>query len=150
MKVILNQDVKNVGKAGDVLSVKDGFARNFLIPRKLAEIASKGRSRYWDHVQSLIGAKKAKAQAERKELVTKLHGLSLTFQGVSAPNSEKIFGSITTHDISEKLETLGYQIDRRDIHLEDIIKTLGTFKATIKLGEGLQTDIQVVVERQQG
>jgi len=148
MKVILNKDVKNVGKAGEVLSVKDGFARNYLIPRKLAEMASKGRAKYWEHVQQLISAKKAKAHEERKALLEKLKGLSLTFKVVSAADSEKIFGSITTHDISQKLETLGHMVDRRDIHLEEAIKTLGNFRALIKLGEGLQTEIQIVVERQ--
>lgn len=148
MKVILNKDVKNVGKAGEVLSVKDGFARNYLIPRKLAEMASQGRTKYWEHVQQLINAKKAKALAERKELLAKLNGLSLTFQAVSSADSEKIFGSITTHEISQKLETLGFLVDRRDIHVDDVIKTLGNFRATVKLGDGLQTDIQVIVERQ--
>jgi large subunit ribosomal protein L9 len=148
MKVILNKDVKNVGKAGDILSVKDGFARNYLIPRKLAEMASKGRAKYWEHVQQLINVKKAKALEERKELLGKLKGLSLTFKALSAADSEKIFGSITTHDISQKLETLGYMVDRRDIHLEEPIKTLGNFRAIVKLGDGLQTEIQIVVERQ--
>jgi large subunit ribosomal protein L9 len=148
MKIILNKDVKNVGKAGEILSVRDGFARNFLIPRKLAEVASKGRAKYWEHVQQIINARKAKAQAERKDLLEKLKGLSITFKAVSAPKSEKIFGSVTTHDISQKLETMGFMVDRRDIYLDEAIKTLGNFRATVRLGEGLQTDIQVIVERQ--
>jgi len=148
MKVILNKDVKNVGKAGEVLSVKDGFARNYLIPRKLAEMATKGRAKYWEHVQQIINARKAKALAERKELINKLKGTSLTFKAVSAADSEKIFGSVTTHEISQKLEAMGYIVDRRDIHLDEAIKTLGNFRAMIKLGEELQTDIQIVVERQ--
>lgn len=148
MKVILNKDVKNVGKAGEVMDVRDGFARNFLIPRKLAEMASKGRAKYWDHVQQIIAARKAKAVEERKALLAKLSGVSLKFTAVAAPDSEKIFGSITTHDISQKLEQMGHSIDRRDIHLEDVIKALGNYRATIKMGEGLQTEIQVVVERQ--
>ena len=132
MKVILNKDVKNVGKAGEVLSVKDGFARNYLIPRKLAEMASKGRAKYWEHIQQLINAKKAKALAERKELLGKLNGMSLTFKAVSAADGEKIFGTITTHEISQKLETLGFMVDRRDIHLEEAIKTLGNFRRNRK------------------
>ena len=148
MRVILNKDIKNVGKAGEILTVKDGFARNYLIPRRLAEMASKGRAKYWEHIQQVINAKKAKALAERKETLEKLKGLSLTFYAVSAAGSEKIFGSITTHDISQKLETMGFMIDRRDIHLDEAIKTLGTFRAVIKLGEGLQTEVQIVVERQ--
>ena len=147
MKVILNKDVKNVGKAGEVLDVRDGYARNFLIPKKLAEMATSGRAKYWDHVQKLISARKAKALEERKALLGKLNGLSVTFKAVAANDSEKIFGSITTHDISQKLETMGFSVDRRDLHLEEAIKTLGNFRVTVKLGDNLSTDIQVVVER---
>lgn len=147
MKVILSKDVKNVGKAGEVLDVKDGFGRNFLIPRKLAEMATQGRAKYWNHVQQIIETRKKKAYEERKAVLEKLKGLSLTFSAVTSAGSEKIFGSITTFDISQKLESLNFSVDRRDIILEDVIKSLGNYKATIKLGEGLQTEIQVIVER---
>lgn len=147
MKIILNKDVKNVGKAGEVLDVRDGYARNFLIPRRLAEMASKGRAKYWDHIQKVIATRKAKALDERKALLAKISGVSLVFKAVASAGSEKIFGSITAHDISQKLEEMGYQVDRRDIHIDDIIKTLGNFRATIKLGDNLSTDVQIIVER---
>ncbi|MCS6837567.1 MAG: 50S ribosomal protein L9 [Bdellovibrionaceae bacterium] len=148
MKVILNKDVKNVGKAGDLVNVRDGFARNFLIPRRLAEMATHGRARYWEHMKSIMAAKKAKAELERKNLIEKLNGLSLTFHVTTAPDSDKIFGTITTHDISMKLESLGYQVDRRDIILEETIKTLGQYKAIVKFSENLQAQLQIVLERQ--
>lgn len=147
MKIILNKDVKNVGKAGEVLDVRDGYARNFLIPRQLAEMASKGRAKYWDHIQQVIATRKSKALEERKALLAKINGVSLVFKAVASADSEKIFGSITAHDISQKLEEMGYQVDRRDIHIEDTIKTLGNFRATIKLGDSLSTDVQIIVER---
>lgn len=147
MKVILSKDVKNVGKAGEIVQVKDGFARNYLIPRRLAEMASEGRARYWKHIESVIAARKQKALAERKATLEKLSGLSLTFPVVTAPGSNKIFGTIKPHDISEKLEGLGFNIDRRDIQLE-AIHELGNYKAVINLGDKLQTEIQIVVERQ--
>lgn len=147
MKIILNKDVKNVGKAGEVLDVRDGYARNFLIPRRLAEMASKGRAKYWDHIQQVITARKAKALEERKTLLAKINGISLVFKAVASADSGKIFGSITAHDISQKLEEMGFQVDRRDIHIDETIKTLGNFRATIKLGDNLATDVQIIVER---
>ncbi len=117
MKVILSKDVKNVGKAGEIVNVKDGFGRNYLIPRRLAEMASEGRARYWKHLEGVIAARKAKAAAERKALAEKLNGLALTFPVATAPNSEKIFGTIKPHDVSSKLEEMGYSIDRRDVEL---------------------------------
>ncbi len=147
MKVILNKDVKNVGKAGDIVQVKDGFGRNFLIPKKLAEMATQGKAKYWDHLKLVIEARKKKALEERKALLAKLSGHSVVFTASTAPNSEKIFGSITNADISKKLEEEGFQVDRRDVYMEDHIKALGNYRAVIKFSEGLESELQIVVER---
>lgn len=146
MKVILNGDVKDVGKTGDVVNVSAGFARNFLFPRKLAEEATEKKAKQWEHLKQVAEAKKKKAIEERKAVLAKMNGASVKFQ-MSAADSDKIFGSITTSDISRELEKIGFSIDRRDIHLEEQIKVLGTHKAQIKMGEGLEAAIQVVVER---
>lgn len=146
MKVVLQKDVKNVGKVGDLVNVKDGFARNFLFPRKLAIAATESRVREWEHIKRISEAKKKKAVAERKELLEKLAGVTLTFKR-TAGETEKLFGSVTAHDISEELETKGFFVDRRDIEVEPI-RVLGQHKATVSFGEGLTTEITVVVERE--
>lgn len=146
MKVILQKDVKDLGKVGELVSVKEGFARNFLFPRKLAAEATEKRVKELEHLNRVAEAKKKKAVAERQELLGKVNGTSLTFK-VSAGDGDKLFGSVTTSEISRELEKKGFSIDRRDIHLEEQIKVLGTHRALIKMGEGLQATVQVVVER---
>lgn len=145
MKVVLQKDVKNVGKVGDVVNVKDGFARNFLFPRKMAVEATETRVKAWEHLMKVSEAKKKKAIAERKELLSKLGGITLTFNMV-AGEQEKIFGAVTAHDVSKELENKGFSIDRRDIDMEPI-KQLGQHKATVDFGDGLTTEITVAVER---
>jgi large subunit ribosomal protein L9 len=146
MKVILQQDVKDVGKVGELVSVSPGFARNFLFPRKLASEATERRISEWEHLKRVAEVKKKKAVAERQQLLAKISGLVLKFKA-AAGETEKLFGTITTSDISKELGKQGFSIDRRDIHLEEPIKQLGTFKATIKFGEGLEANLQVAVER---
>lgn len=146
MKVILSKDVKDVGKTGEVVSVSSGFARNFLFPRKLAMEATETKVAEWEHLKRVAEAKKKKAIGERQALLAKINGASVKFK-VSAGESDKLFGTVTTTDISKELEKLGFSVDRKDIHLEEHIKLLGNHKAIVKLGEGLETTIQVVVER---
>lgn len=145
MKVILQKDVKNVGKVGDVVNVAQGYARNFLFPRKLATVADESKVRMWEHLKTVSEAKKKKALAERKALLEKLAGVTLEFK-MSAGEKEKIFGSVTAHDVSRELELKGFSVDRRDIHFEPI-KSLGQHKVTVAFGEGLSADLTVVVEK---
>lgn len=147
MKVILQKDIKDLGKVGELVNVSGGYARNFLFPRKLAVMATEKRMTEWTHLTKVAEIKKKKALAERMDLVKKIQGLTLTFKLESAPDSEKLFGSVTTTDISKKLEENGYSVDRRDIHVEEQIKQLGQHKAQVKLGEGIEADITVVVEK---
>jgi len=147
MKVILQQDVKDLGKVGELVNVTHGYARNFLFPRKLAVVATESRETEWAHLTKMAEVKKKKALGARKEVITKLQGLTLTFKLETAAESEKLFGSVTTHEISKKLDAAGYQIDRRDIHLEDAIRQLGQHQATVKLGDGLEAELTIVVEK---
>ncbi|MCB0420584.1 MAG: 50S ribosomal protein L9 [Bdellovibrionales bacterium] len=146
MKVILQKDVKDLGKVGDLVSVSDGFARNLLFPRKLAVQATEGRKKEWEHLQKVAEVQKKKAKAARQELVEKLSGVTVTFK-VAAGEEEKLFGSVTNADISEELAKSGYEVDRRDIHLDEPIKVLGQHKATVKLGQGLEAEVSVMVEK---
>lgn len=146
MKVILTKDVKDVGKSGDLVSVSAGFARNFLFPRKLASEATEKRVKEWEHLKRVADARRKKATAERQELLKKISGVTVTFKAQAGDN-DKLFGTITTMDISKELESHSFSIDRRDIHLEEPIKVLGSHKAIIRYSEGQETTIQVNVER---
>jgi large subunit ribosomal protein L9 len=146
MKVILTQDVKDIGKVGDLVIVSQGFARNFLFPRKMASEATETKVKEWNHLQSVAEAKKKKAMAERKAVLNKINGLTLKFK-MAAGETDKLFGTVTTTEISKELQKAGFSVDRRDIHLEEPIKVLGQHKAAIKYGEGLEASIMISVER---
>lgn len=146
MKVILQKDVKNVGKVGDVVNVATGYARNFLFPRRLAVLAAEKSVKAWEHLKKVAEIKKKKAQAERRAVLDKLAGVTLSFKLVTGEH-DKVFGSVTTSDISRELEGKGFSIDRRDIQTEPI-RQLGQHKVTVSYGEGMSAELTVVVEKQ--
>lgn len=146
MKVILQKDVKDLGKVGDLVNVSSGFARNLLFPRKLALEATEKKVNEYNHLKRVAESKKKKALAERQEFLNKIKGTTVTFK-LNAGENDKLFGTVTTSDISKQLEKMGFSVDRKDIQLEDQIKVLGTHKATIKYADNMQADIQVAVER---
>lgn len=146
MKVILQKDVKDLGKVGDLVNVSEGFARNMLFPRKLALEATEKKVNEYNHLKRVADSKKKKAMAERQAFLDKIKGTTVGFK-LNAGENEKLFGTVTTNDISKGLEKLGFSVDRKDIHLEEPIKVLGTHKATIRYAEGLEAAIQVSVER---
>jgi len=146
MKVILQKDVKNVGKVGEVVSVAAGFARNYLLPRNLAAIAEEKSVKAWAHLKQIAERKKKKAHAERKELLQKISAVTLLFK-VASSDKEKIFGSITAHDISVALEEKGFSVDRRDIKMEPL-RHLGQHKVEIHMGEDLSAEVTVAIERE--
>lgn len=146
MKVILQKDVKNLGKVGDLVNVTTGYARNFLFPRQMALTATETKVKEFAHLKKVAELKKKKAVAERQELVKKIQGLTVVVKS-SAGENEKLFGTVTNNDLSNELEKLGYSIDRRDIHIEEPIRMLGSHKATIKLGDGAEAELAISVER---
>ena len=146
MKVILQKDVKDLGKVGDLVNVSEGFARNLLFPRKLALEATEKRENEYNHLKRVAESKKKKALTERQATLNKIKGTTVGFK-LNAGENDKLFGTVTTSDISKGLEKLGFSVDKKDIHLEEPIKVLGTHKATIRYAEGLETSIQVAVER---
>lgn len=146
MKVILKSDVKDLGKVGDLVSVSNGYARNFLFPRNLASEATERRIGEMKHLEKMAEAKRKKAVSDRKELVEKLDGLTLSFTKPAGDN-DKLFGSITNMEISNELEVKGFSIDRRDIEIEPI-KVLGQHQAKVKLGEGIEASLTISVERE--
>ncbi len=146
MKVILQKDVKDVGRVGELVNVSEGFARNFLFPRKLAAEATEKRVKEYEHLKRVAETKKKKALAERQELLNKINGTTVSFK-LAAGETDKLFGTVTTTDISKELQKLGFSVDRRDIHLEEPIKVLGQHKAVVRYAEGMEAKIQISVER---
>ena len=147
MKVILQKDVKDLGKVGDMVTVSLGFARNLLFPRQLALEATEKRVNEFNHLKRLAESKKKKASVERQDFLNKIKGTTVTFK-MNASESDKLFGTVTTLDISKALDKLGFSVDKKDIQLAEPIKLLGTHKATIKYADGLEAVIQVAVEKQ--
>ena len=146
MKVMLQKDVKDLGKVGEVVSVSQGFARNFLFPRGLALVASESKQKEWVHLQKLSEIKQKKAFSDREKLISELTGETVSFK-MEAGEGDKLFGSISSIDIAKELQAKGFEVDKRDIHLEDQIKMLGQYEAKLVLGENLQGVITVVVEK---
>ncbi len=146
MKVILQKDVKDLGKVGDLVNVSKGYFRNFLSPRLLATEATERRVTELTHLKKVAEAKKKKAVLERKGILDTLAKVNVMFSR-QAGEKDKLFGSITSMDISNALEKLGHSVDRRDITLEEPIRVLGQHKAKVKLGEGLEAELTVTVDR---
>lgn len=146
MKVILQKDVKDLGKVGDLVNVAQGYARNYLFPRKLAEQATEKNIKQLEHQKKVAEIKKRKAMGERKELIEKINGLTLSFKGQSG-EEDKLFGSITHLDISKELESQGFSIDKRDIVLPEPIKFLGQHKAAVSFGPDLKAELVISVEK---
>ena len=147
MKVILIQDVENLGKIGDSVNVKKGYARNFLIPRKLALFASDRNMEQIEAMQKKEELKNAKERSNLESLINVLDKTTLKFS-LKAGEEGKLFGSVTSQMISDQLAEQGLKVDKKEMLLEDSIKELGSHKVTIKLGEDLSATIKVKVDEE--
>jgi large subunit ribosomal protein L9 len=147
MKVILAQDVRSLGKVGDLVKVSPGYARNFLIPRRLAMMATERRIKEFKHLQGVAEAKKKKAVAGAKKIAEKLSGFTVTIKAQAGEN-DKLFGSVTNNDIAQELTKGGFKVERRDIHIEEPIKVLGQYRVKIKIISGVESEVKVNVERE--
>ncbi|MGQ9706937.1 MAG: 50S ribosomal protein L9 [bacterium] len=147
MKVILISDVHKLGSRGDVVNVADGYARNYLIPRNLAKVATPRTIKVFEKEAHLEEKREEKRIQKAKEIMNGLSKVILNLK-MKAGDDGRLFGSITTKDISEELEKLGYKIDKRTVHLLEPIKTLGSFNIEIELARGVKVNIPVVVEKE--
>jgi large subunit ribosomal protein L9 len=147
MKVILAQDVRSLGKVGDLVKVSDGYARNFLIPRRLAMMATEKRVKEFKHLQGVAEAKKKKAVAGAKKIADKIAGFTVTIKSQAGEN-DKLFGSVTNADIARELDKAGFKVERRDIHIEEPIKVLGQYRVKVKITTGVEAEVKVNVERE--
>ena len=146
MIVILNKDIKGTGKAGDVVKVSDGYARNMLIPKGWATEATEGNVRSLEKQKAVAAEKKAQEKAAAQAHAEKIKTLSVTIK-TKAGDGGKIFGSITSKDIAEQLgKKLNIQVDKRKILLDEPIKTLGITEVEIKLHPKVSTKVKVEVK----
>ncbi|MEC8194094.1 MAG: 50S ribosomal protein L9 [Myxococcota bacterium] len=144
MLVILQQNVPNLGNVGDIVKVKDGYGRNFLVPRGMAVIADQGNRRRMEHQKRTAAAQRAAAMAEAEALLAKIAETPITI-AVSAGEEGKLFGSVTNRDIADKLAEAGVEVDRRSISINDAIKETGAYDVTVKLGLELTATLKVYV-----
>jgi large subunit ribosomal protein L9 len=142
MKIILKEDVQNLGFMGETVNVADGYARNFLMPKNLAIPATNSNVKTVEHKKKIIEKKKAKITAELTEIKNNLEKTEITIP-VKVGENEKIFGSITKVDIENKLKDSGFNIDRKIINLDNPIKELGIQTVKIKLSRDIVAEIKV-------
>jgi len=148
MKVILREDVENLGKGGQVVEVKPGYGRNYLIPRGLAAIATNKNVKELEHTKRIIGDVQKKKRSTAEQLAEKLGTLSLTIF-CQVGEQDKLFGSVTSRDIADQLRREGHDIDRRHIVLDEPLKQLGVFTVPVKLGEGVEANLKVWLVRKE-
>jgi len=144
MKVILTEDIPKLGKMGDLIQIKDGYARNYLIPKNLAVPANPQNIKALEHQKTLLKQKQNRIKREAEKLAQKIEKVSCT---ISKPAGEedKLFGSVTSLDIEKSLKEEGIKIDRKKILLEEPIKTLGIYKVPIKLHPEVTANLKVWV-----
>jgi large subunit ribosomal protein L9 len=144
VKVILTEDVPSLGKMGELIQIKDGHARNYLIPKKLAVPANPQNLKAFEHQKNLLKQKQSRIKREAEKLAERIDKISCT---ISKPTGEedKLFGSVTSLDIEESLKEEGIKIDRKKILLEESIKSLGIYKVPIKLHPEVTANLKVWV-----
>jgi len=147
MKVILRQNYESLGQVGDLVEVKEGFARNFLIPRKIAYAALKGNILALEEEKKNIAKKKQQEIHAAETLASEIEKVSVTIP-VQVGEEDKIFGSVTTQMIADALKEKGYEIDKRKIEIEEPIKSLGIYGISIKLHSSVTSNVKVWVVRE--
>jgi large subunit ribosomal protein L9 len=145
MEVILREDVAGLGIIGDVVKVKPGYARNFLLPRGLAVVADRRNLGQLEHHKRIIAAKKARERGDIEGRAKQLDGL-IVETDVRAGKGGRLFGSVTNLDVKKLLDDKGFDIDRRRIELKDPIKEIGEFEVLVRVGQDVMAHVKVVVK----
>jgi len=144
MKIILREDVDSLGQAGETINVKAGYARNYLIPQKLAYPATRSFSQVFEEEKKLKNNRQARATAKAEQVAAKLNNLSLE-TSVKVGEEDKVFGAVTAADIATLLAEKGYEIDKRDILLEEPLKALGIYNVPVKVATDIKAEVKVWV-----
>ena len=147
MKLLLRQDYKPLGEAGEVINVKPGYARNFLIPNGLAMLASDKNLKRYENEKKQMFWRQEKEKRQSEELAKTLENVSCTIT-VQVGEEDKMFGSVTSQNIAEALEAQGYSVDKRKIILEEPIKSLGIYSVPIKLHTDVEAKVKVWVVKE--
>jgi large subunit ribosomal protein L9 len=144
MQVILTQDVENLGSAGEMVNVKSGYGRNFLVPRGLAISATVGNKQQLEHDKQRIASQAAKLRASAQSVADRLNGMTLQFERLVGED-ERMFGSVTGRDITEQLARADILLDHRKIELTQPIKALGKYEVAVKLSAGVVANLKFFV-----
>lgn len=148
MEIILREDVDKVGTRGAVVKVADGYARNFLLPKRLAVPATDANRKIVEQERQSHLRREAKLKSESEDLAKMMQGVTVTLRHRAGENNQ-LFGSVTAKDIADALEAQKYHIDRRKIQLDEPIRTLGEHKVMVRLHRDVSTEIAVIVEPEQ-
>jgi large subunit ribosomal protein L9 len=148
MQVILRDDLENLGKSGEVVNVKPGYARNFLLPRGHAINATESDVKRVEHEKRVIAARTAKLSKEAQAEADKLSQISVSIAR-AVGEEDKLYGSVTSRDIAEALAEKGVKVDSKKIHLDEPLKALGMTEVQVKLGRGVNATIKVWVVKQE-
>ncbi len=148
MEVILREDIEKVGTRGQVVKVADGYARNYLLPKRLAVVASDANKKIVEQERQAHLRREAKEKADAADLSKLLTGVTVTI-AQKAGEQDQLFGSVTAKDVADALEKQNFTIDRRKIHLEEPIRQLGEFKVQVRLHREVTTEIGVHVVREE-
>jgi large subunit ribosomal protein L9 len=146
MQIILTQDVENLGKAGELVSVRPGYGRNYLVPRGFAVSATVRNKNRLDHDKALIERKIAKERASATELAGRINGITLQFERIVGED-EKLFGSVTSRDIADQLKRAGIEIDHRWVQLDAPVKAIGKYETVVRLAAGVTATMKFWVVR---
>ena len=148
MEVILKQDVEKLGNRGDVVNVADGYGRNYLLPRKFAMEATAANKAVIEQMKQSAIRKSAKEKIEAEQVAARMNDIVLTFER-KAGGEGQLFGSVTSADIAQQLAAQGYEIERRRIHLDEPLKTVGEYHVPIRLHREVTVHVQVNVKSDQ-
>jgi large subunit ribosomal protein L9 len=147
MKIILREDVERLGERGEIITVKDGYARNYLIPQKLALLATSGNMKMFEEEKKQRDVRGNKTRRLADQLAKKLKSVSIT-AAVSVGEEDRVFGSVTAQTISNLLKDKGFDIDKKKILLEEPIKALGVYTVLLKLHQDVQGKVKVWVVKE--
>jgi large subunit ribosomal protein L9 len=148
MEVILREDIDNLGSRGQVVKVAPGYARNFLIPRKLAVTATESNKKIIEQERHAYLRREAKLETEAQELARLMTGVTVTIVQKAGEN-DQLFGSVTSKDVADALAAKDYTIDRRKIQLDEPIRQLGEFKVPVRLHKDVTAEVIVVVKKEE-
>lgn len=145
IQVVLREDVNNLGKTGDLVRVRPGYARNYLLPRELASMATEGNIARIEHEKKAALARMAKLKQESEGVAAALSSITIE---ISRPAGEgdRLYGAVTSRDVAEALKAKGYDVDRKKLTLPDSIKQVGEYEVTAKLGAAVTAKVKLVVK----